>query len=288
MSAFEFCQQDVAPRFSDWAVASTGMHHAQQAELFGVLSYAQRVADIPHRASEMQVATAQISWWQQQLVAIAEQDAEPAYQNLTTKDITVHPSLVAMHPLQQRQPEMLTWLTQLLEHANEDLQFAGFHDESEWKHFWQHRHQPLWSLLLTVFRQPFADHWLPLAALAEWVQVLKRWPKLMADGVVYLPEDCLATQQLQAADLVERKSPEKLPALLADFSTRLRREANEALALLSPQTRNQTQPLLRWLHLQNAWLTATERAGYPLHDYRIELGSLRKRFVAWRAASTSF
>lgn len=288
MSAFEFCQQDVAPRFSDWAFASASMSATQQAELFGVLSYAQRVADIPHRASEMQVATAQISWWQQQLAAVAEKDGEQPYKNLAATEITIHPSLVAMQSLLQREPEALSWLTQLLEHANEDLQFAGFQQESELMHFWQHRHQPLWSIKLAVFRQPFAEPWLPLAALAEWVQVLKRWPTLMADGVVYLPESWLTEQQLTISDLVEKKAPNALPILLANISSRMRNQANAALISLSAETRTQTQPLLRWLHLQNAWLKATERAGFPLYEYRLELGSLQKRFVVWRAPRASF
>lgn len=284
MQAFEFCRNDVAPRFSDWAVACHDLNAKKQQELFAVLSFASRVADIPHRASDVAVATTQIQWWQRQLASIGAQiDDDTRYRELGAESITLHPSLVAMRPLLTRSPDAITSLQRLLEHASADVEFSGFATEHELHHFWQLRSEALWTLLLSVFEQDYSEHWAAMTALVEWSQLLKQWPRYALDGIIYFPEEWLSSHQLSAQQLTEKHQSLALQKLLAERSSDYRLKAQQAIAAIPVADRIVVSPLLRWLHLQNAWLKKTERAGYPLYDFRIELGWLQKRWCCWRA-----
>jgi len=306
MQAFEFCRDDVAPRFSDWAFAARGLSAQQKQALFGALCFAYRVADIPHRASEAQIAQAQIAWWRNQVQLMMGEDPAPVSNAASSKnrqenyidvgsvsnaiaadsEFSTHPSLQCLAALLKRKPELVTRLQSLVEHAEHDVHFTGYQTQDEWIKDWSLRTDATWALLLATVELEMNANWRAIGLFAEWIMLLKQWPRFAKDGVIYLPTDLLAKAGLSAEALTAEPESPAFATLLAEQSLRLTQNARDALTSLTPIERNQSVVFRRWLHLQLAWLNATSKQRFPLYRYRIELGALQKRWItstsAWR------
>lgn len=280
MHAIEFCRQDIAPAGSDWALALRGTVPAAGNRLLGLLCFAARVADIPHRASEPAVAHTQFAWWRAQL---ADDNATPA---------TRHPSLQAMGAwgytsgVRER-------LDALIDCAHADLNFAGFATAAEADTFFNRRAAVFGALCSDALcsdalssDEPEAG-WPAAAQQAfgrfhAYLQVMHHFRRDAGAGLIYFPEDALRAHGLEPEQLLRPQRSEAFRAFMSSRRTHEEQALASELAGLDRRQRQAGRPLLRWLRLQRAWLKLTADDGFQLYDHRLETGPLLKRLALWQ------
>ncbi len=273
MHAIEFCRQDIAPAGSDWDLALRGSAAHAANRLLGLLCFAARVADIPHRASEPAVAHTQFAWWRAQL---AEDTAA------TPIATTRHPSLEAMAAW-GRTAEVRDRLAALIDCAHVDLDFAGFATGDDADAFFNRRA----TLLGGLCSEALDAHWPAAAQLAfgrfhEYLQLMHHFRRDAGAGLIYFPEDALRSHGLEPEQLMRPLRSDAFRQFMAARRTLEEQMLAAGLATLDRRQRQTGRVLLRWLALQRAWLKLTADDGFQLYDHRLETGPLLKRLALWR------
>ncbi|NQD37382.1 squalene/phytoene synthase family protein [Permianibacter sp. IMCC34836] len=261
MDAREFCRQDVAPTPSDLAIALQGLDAETELALLGVFAFHQRVCDIPHRASERQLADTQLQWWRAQLTADAH---------------STHPSLQALARLRSQVPAITPLLGALLDTVETDIDFAGFAEQHELDSFLQQRGDVLLQLVCHALNLTLdSDRRKAIGGFLEYVQLVHDFPRHASAQVIYLPYSQLGQHGISAEQLCQR-SDNDLRALFSAQTGHQRKRLTDGLRGLDPHRARQLAPILILLALRSRWLAATEADGYALQRYRLQLGALQR------------
>lgn len=104
------------------------------------------------------------------------------------------------------------------------------------------------------------------------------------DGRLYVPLDALEKHGLKHEDLREKSLSASARELLRALAVSLQSEFDAALAAIPPSVRAYLRPLCVLGELHAALLDAIARRNFDVGAERIELGPIRKPWVAWRAA----
>ena len=261
MDARTFCRQDVAPPHSELATALKGLDAETELTLLGIFAFHQRVCDIPHRASERQLAETQLQWWRAQLTADAH---------------STHPSLQALAALRARVPSVDHLLSALLDTVEADMDFAGFAEQRELDSFLQQRGELLLQLLGYALHVSLtSDAAKAIGGFLEYNQLVQDFARHASAHVVYLPYKQLAEHGLSADQLCQQTDIDLRPLFSAQ--TAHQRQALQAgLQTLNRDTAKRLAPVLVWLALRSRWLALTEADGYALQRYRLQLGGLQR------------
>lgn len=261
MDARQFCRQDVAPPHSDLACALRGLDADTELALLGIFAFHQRVCDIPHRASERQLAETQLQWWRTQLTAEAH---------------STHPSLQALAPLRARIPAVTPLLNALLDTVEQDIDFAGFAEQTELDGFLQRRGELLLQLLAYALNVVLtSDSAKAIGGFLEYSQLVHDFARHASAHVVYLPYKQLAEHGLSADQLCQQRDID-LRAVFRAQTAHQRAQLGSGLQRLNPASAKRLAPVLILLALRSRWLTATEADGYALQHYRLQLGGWQR------------
>lgn len=261
MDARSFCRQDVAPAHSELASALRGLDTDTELALLGAFAFHQRVCDIPHRASERQLADTQLQWWRSQL---------------TTEAASTHPSLQALADLRARIPAVTLLLSALLDTVEADMDFAGFAEQHELDGFLQQRGELLLQLLCYPLGIALtSDLGKAIGGFLEYAQLVQDFPRHASAGVIYLPYSQLGQLGFSAEQLSQRTDHD-LRALFGQQTAHQREQLRAGLRQLDRHTARQLAPILTLLALRSRWLSATEADGYALQRYRLQLGTLQR------------
>lgn len=261
MDARQFCRQDVAPPHSDLACALKGLDADTELALLGCFAFHQRVCDIPHRASERQLAEAQLQWWRTQL---------------TTDAHSTHPSLQAMTSLRARTPAVTPLLSALLDTVEQDIDFAGFAEQAELDGFLQQRGELLLQLLGYALNVALtSDTAKAIGGFLEYGQLVQDFARHASAHVVYLPYQQLGAHGLSADQLCQPGEID-LRTVFAAQTAHQRALLREGLQRLDRRHAKQLAPVLILLALRSRWLAATEADGYALQRYRLQLGGWQR------------
>ena len=277
MDARTFCRQDVAPAHSDLACALKGLDADTELALLGCFAFHQRVCDIPHRASERQLAETQLQWWRTQL---------------TTDAHSTHPSLQALAPLRARSPAITPLLSALLDTVEQDIDFAGFAEQAELDGFLQQRGELLLQLLGYALDVALtSDSTKAIGGFLEYCQLVQDFARHAGAHVVYLPYQQLGEFGLSADQLCQQTSTD-LRALFSAQTAHQRALLRDGLQGLNRASVKRLAPVLILLALRSRWLAATEADGYALQRHRLQLGGLQRwqtRLVTqWKLATGAF
>lgn len=261
MDALSFCRQDVTPPHSELATALQGVSPEHESSLLGILAFHLRVCEIPHRASERQLAQTQLQWWRTQL---------------TTEAHSTHPSLQALAPLRARIPTLTHLLAGLLDTVEADIDFAGFAEQQELDTFLQQRGELLLQLLCYALNLSLtSDAAKAIGGFLEYCQLVHELPRHASAHVVYLPYSLLSQHGVTAEQVCQQRDT-PLRAVLTAESAHQRALLRAGLRTLTASQAQQLEPILIWLALRYRWLAATETDGYALQHYRLQLGGWQR------------
>lgn len=280
MTPLAHCRQEIAPTYSDWFYALKGRSGEPGiSALLGMLCFIQRVNRIAHQASNQELAHTQLQWWQQQL---ANDASTP----------TTHPSLALLSHC-SKTPYVHSRLQRLIELAYEDVAFGGFAQPQDLQRFLRTRGALQIELITRVLGEEISA-----AVAADWgyfiefVQLLRQLPYHASQGVVYFSEQTLSefdllpehfgnTNQLHAHQ-------RNISALLTQQSDLALSALQKATQLIDKNRRRQLQVLYRWTALQKSWLDAIRTDDFPVFEYQIDLGSLRKKWICLKTSLFHF
>lgn len=104
------------------------------------------------------------------------------------------------------------------------------------------------------------------------------------DGRLYVPLDDLEKRQAKHEDFRARELDAPARAALGDVAQRAIADFDGALASIPPATRAYLRPLYVLAELHRGLLQQIDRIDYQVGAQRIDLGPIRKPWLAWRAA----
>jgi len=104
------------------------------------------------------------------------------------------------------------------------------------------------------------------------------------DGRLYLPLDVLEQHAVKHEDLRAKDLGAKARAALADRTKQVRSDFDAAFASILPASRAYLRPLYVLAGLHVGLLEQIAQMNYDVGSARIDLGPIRKPWLAWRAA----
>jgi 15-cis-phytoene synthase len=123
-----------------------------------------------------------------------------------------------------------------------------------------------------------------LGALVRATEVIRDVRQDAYDGRLYVPLDLLEKHGVKHEQFREQHLDASARAALADTAQRVRTDIARTLASIPATTRAYLRPLFVLAGLHAALLDQIARVDYQVGAARIDLGPIRKSWIAWRSA----
>jgi len=270
----EFCRQLAAKPGSANHYATLYMPAADQPAAWAVLALRHELNEVVTRIAEPSVAQARLDWWQAELHAAAQNQAQ-------------HPIAQALsqHVLQHTGHDAL--LDEMLSGAQARLHPARIEQASDFALMSYRQDTAAWLILTDISGQAgrternFAH---ALGSALTWTRVLHYVGRDATQGEIWIPQQTLQHHGLSSADLMQPRTTERTRAMLAELGQHIRKHIQHARSLLpAAKQPEQIMALVSLAHAE-ALLDAMQGEDWNLLERRPELTPLRMLWMAWRTA----
>lgn len=222
------------------------------------------------------VAHTRLQWWRQEIDRLVNDNAQ-------------HPAtrVLARATTQRRR---FSKLHELLAAADMDLARMTYANAAELRAYCARSGGAVAELIATHVADP---HTLDdaakaaanrLGALTRATEVVRDVRQDAYDGRLYVPLDDLEKHHAKHEDFRARELDAPARAALAATGRRIAEEIDATLASIPAATRAYLRPLYVLAGLHRGLLTQIDSVDYQVGAQRIDLGPIRKPWLAWRAA----
>lgn len=222
------------------------------------------------------VAHTRLQWWRQEIDRLANANAQ-------------HPATRILSSAADDR-RVFAKLHELIAAADMDLARMTYVNEKELRAYCSRSGGAVVELLATLLTQPAARDDAALSAanrigaLVRATEIIRDVRQDAYDGRLYLPLDIADEHGLKHEALREKDLSPPARKVLAVLSARLRKDIATTLASIDPAMRAYLRPLYVLGELHAALLEHIADRNFDVGTERIDLGPLRKPWVAWRAA----
>jgi phytoene synthase len=220
------------------------------------------------------VAHTRLQWWRQEFDRLVNDNAQhPATRilNATTTD---------------RRP--LAKLHELIVAADMDLARMTYLNEGEMRAYCARSGGPIGELIALEIASSLDDATLQaankLGALVRATEIIRDVRQDTYAGRLYLPLDRLEHHGVKHEELRSKDLDAKSRAVIAEVSQHIGEDIEATLASIPTGTRAYLRPLYVLAGLHADLLKHIGRVDYQVGAARIDLGPIRKPWVAWRSA----
>jgi len=270
----EFCRQLAAPPGSANHYATLYMPATQQPAAWAVLAMSHELNEVVTRIAEPSVAQARLDWWQAELQAAAQGQAQHPIAQALSQHVLNHPGHDAL-------------LDEMLSGAHARLHPARIENASDFALMSYRQDTAAWLILTDISGQAgrternFAH---ALGSALTWTRVMHYVGRDAAQGEIWIPQQNLERHGLSAADLMQPRTTERARAMFAELGQHIRQHMQHARSLLP--TAKQPEQIMALVSLAHAEavLEAMQGEDWNLLERRPELTPLRLLWLAWRTA----
>ena len=221
------------------------------------------------------VAHTRLQWWRQEIDRLVNANAQ-------------HPATRVLSSLSIDRRQFLK-LHELLAAADMDLARMTYVNERELRAYCARSGGVVTELLARVLATTGIDDETAklanrLGSSVRATEIVRDVRQHAHDGQLYIPLEFLDANDIKQEDLrAENLSPPARRAI-ATLSTQVQAEFATTIASIPPDSRAYFRPLLVLAELHAALLARIAQLDYNVGAQRVELGPVRKPWLAWRAA----
>ena len=270
----DFCRQLAAPPGSAHHYATLYMPSTQQPAAWAILALRHELNEVVTRIAEPSVALARLQWWQSELTAAAQHQAQ-------------HPIAQALsrHVLQCPGHDAL--LEEMLNGAEDRLHPPRIDDAGDFALMSYRQDVAAWLILTDLNAQAGRierDFAHTLGSILTWTRVLHMIGRDSAQGEIWIPQQTLAHHGLTSLDLMQPRTTQRVRAMFAELGRHIRQHMQHARGLLPAA--QQHEHIMAFVSLAHAetLLNAMQKHDWNLLESRPELTPLHLLWTAWRTA----
>jgi phytoene synthase len=274
-SPVEFCRQLAAPPGSANHYATLYLPAAQRPAAWAVLALRHELNEVVTRIAEPSVAQARLDWWQAELRAAAQGKAQHPIAQALSQHVLNHPGHDAL-------------LDEMLAGAQARLHGEPINDASDFALVSYRQEIVVWLILTDINGQAgrierYFAH--AVGNALAWSKVLHFIGRDAAQGEIWIAQSNLQQYGVEARDLMQPCTHERVQAMLSALGTQTRQKIHLARSLLP--LAQQPEQIMAFVSLAHAesLLDAMQHEDWKLLDRRPELTPLHMLWLAWRTAS---
>ncbi len=274
MEPLDYCRNKAAPTGSSLHYALLFADRDTTPGLLAISALHAEISTIADDCSEPGVAAVKLNWWAEELERLRQgQPRHPVSQAMA--------SAIADHGLDA------TVLDELVTGARMDLEYGTYPSFRELS-VYCHR----LGVTPAQIAVQICGHEDPgslavahdLGMGLQLVRMLRRLPRHLSGGRVYLPEDELTQAGVDRDRLLAGHTDDALTPVLTEHAGRARNFLDNASSRVADSDRMRLRPLLITAVLYRRLLDTIEADGFPLLQRHHHLTPLRKLGGAWRTA----
>lgn len=271
-----YVQDKAAASGSSFYYAFLFLPAPRRAAITAFYAFCREVDDVVDEASDLGVAAAKLSWWQQEVAASFE--GRPS-----------HPVMRALMPRAAEFNIQARQLLAVIEGCQVDLDQTRFLDFAALQRYCHLVAGVVGEVASGIFGATHPDtlryaHRLGLAM--QLTNIIRDVGDDARRGRIYLPIDELQRFDVKAHELLKRDAPwgysDRFQALMRMQAQRAHATFDEALALLPEVDRQAQKPGLMMANIYRALLRAIEAQDFQVLHQRTSLTPLKKLWIAAR------
>jgi len=271
-----YVQDKAAASGSSFYYAFLFLPAPRRAAITAFYAFCREVDDVVDEASDLGVAAAKLSWWQQEVAASFEGRSS-------------HPVMRALMPRAAEFNIQARQLLAVIEGCQVDLDQTRFLDFAALQRYCHLVAGVVGEVASGIFGGTHPDtlryaHRLGLAM--QLTNIIRDVGDDARRGRIYLPIDELQRFDVKAHELLKREAPwgysDRFQALMRMQAQRAHATFDEALALLPEVDRQAQKPGLMMANIYRALLRAIEAQDFQVLHQRTSLTPLKKLWIAVR------
>jgi 15-cis-phytoene synthase len=222
------------------------------------------------------VAHTRLQWWRQEIDRLVNNNAQHPATRVLANSSREHRHFSKLH--------------ELIVAADMDLARMTYLNEQEMRAYCSRSGGSIAELIAIQLAAPDALDDAQratankLGALVRAAEIVRDVRQDAYEGRLYLPLDVLEKHSVKHEELRAKDLTPNARAALAEIATKLNEDIERACSSIPASSRAYLRPLYVLAGLHAGLLQQIARINYDVGSARIELGPIRKPWLAWRAA----